>query len=46
MIWYVWGNDKEECPKIEIKAESFDEAIKIARAINPNYNAGQVKEGE
>lgn len=44
MIWYIWGDEKD-CPKIEIEADSFDEAIKIARKINPNYNAGQVKEG-
>lgn len=46
MIWIVWGNNLDKCPKIELEADSFDEVLKIARAINPDYNAGQVKEKE
>ena len=38
--WYVWGIN---LPKIEIKANSFDNAIAQARKINKNYNAGQLK---
>ena len=30
--------------RLEIKANSFDEALKEARKINPNYNTGQLKE--
>ena len=30
-------------PKIEIKANSFDNAIAQARKINKNYNTGQLK---
>lgn len=39
-IWYVWGIGLD---KIEIVADSFDEAIKKARVINPNYSSGQLK---
>ena len=39
-IWYVWGIN---LPKIEIKANSFDNAIAQARKINKNYNTGQLK---
>lgn len=39
-IWYIWGTGLE---RLEIKANSFDEALKEARQINPNYNTGQVK---
>ena len=38
--WYVWGIN---LPKIEIKANSFDNAIAQARKINKNYNTGQLK---
>ena len=38
--WYVWGIN---LPKIEIKADSFDNAIAQAKKINKNYNAGQLK---
>ena len=38
--WYVWGIN---LPKIEIKADSFDNAIAQARKINKNYNIGQLK---
>lgn len=38
--WYVWGIGLD---KIEIVADSFDEAIKKARVINPNYNSVQLK---
>ena len=38
--WYVWGIN---LPKIEIKADSFDNAIAQARKINKNYNTGQLK---
>ena len=30
--------------RLEIKANSFDEALKEVRKINPNYNTGQLKE--
>ena len=33
--WYVWGIN---LPKLEIKANSFDNAIAQARKINKNYN--------
>ena len=39
-IWIIWSS---ELPEIEIEANSFDEAIKKARNINPNYNTGQLK---
>lgn len=39
-IWYIWGSNLE---RLEIKANSFDEALKEARQINPNYNTGQLK---
>ena len=38
--WYVWGIN---LPKIEIKANSYDNAIAQARKINKNYNTGQLK---
>ena len=38
--WYIWGIN---LPKIEIKADSFDNAISQARKINKNYNTGQLK---
>ena len=38
--WYVWGIN---LPKIEIKADSFDNAIAQARKINKNYNTDQLK---
>ena len=40
-IWYIWGTGLE---RLEIKANSFDEAIKKARKIDRNYNIGQLKE--
>ena len=40
-IWLIWGS---ELQKLEIEAVSFDEAIKMARKINPNYNTGQLKQ--
>lgn len=42
--WLIWGIGLEELEEIEIQAETFDEAIKIAREINKNYNIGQLKE--
>ena len=39
-IWFIWGIGLE---RLEIKANSFDEALKEARKINPNYNTGQLK---
>ena len=44
--WLIWGIGLEELEEIEIEiqAETFDEAIKIAREINKNYNIGQLKE--
>ena len=39
-LWYIWGTNLE---RLEIKANSFDEALKVARQINPNYNTGQLK---
>lgn len=38
--WIIWGICLE---KLEIKANSFDEALKEARKINENYNTGMVK---
>ena len=40
-IWYIWGIGLE---RLEIKANSFDEAIKKARKIDKNYSTGQLKE--
>ena len=40
-IWYIWGIGLE---RLEIKANSFDEAIEKARKINQNYSIGQLKE--
>ena len=40
-IWIIWGIGLE---RLEIKANSFDEALKEAQKINPNYNTGQLKE--
>ena len=40
-IWYIWGKGLE---RLEIKANSFDDAIKKARKINRNYCIGQLKE--
>ena len=40
-IWYIWGSNLE---RLEIKAISFDEALKEARKINPNYNTGQLRQ--
>ena len=42
-IWFIWGIGLENLEKIEIQAKSFDDAIKIARKINKNYNIGQLK---
>ena len=39
--WVIWGIGLE---RLEIKANSFDEALAEARKINKNYNAGQLKE--
>ena len=38
--WYVWGIN---LPKLEIKANSLDNAIAQARKINKNYNIAQIK---
>ena len=38
--WYVWGIN---LPKLEIKANNFDNAIAQARNVNKNYNIGQLK---
>ena len=41
MIWIIKGKD---LPTLEIDADSFDEALEIARKDNQNYISGQVKE--
>lgn len=41
--WYIWGIGLES---LEIKANSYDIAIDIAREINKNYCIGQLKDGE
>lgn len=41
MIWIIKGKD---LPMLEIIADSFDEALSIARKNNQNYVSGQVKE--
>ena len=41
MIWIIKGKD---LPTLEIIADSFDEALAIARKDNQNYVSGQVKE--
>ena len=40
MIWIIKGKD---LPTLEIIADSFDEALEIARKENKNYVSGQVK---
>lgn len=40
-IWRIWG---WELPALEIEAESFDEALRIARSIHIGYNSGKVVE--
>lgn len=39
--WKVWGID---LPIVRIKADCFDDAIKEARKINPDYCIGQIEE--
>ena len=41
MIWIISGID---LPTLEIIADSFDEALAIARKNNKDYDCGQVKE--
>ena len=41
MIWIIKGKD---LPTLEIIANSFDEALSIARKDNQDYVSGQVKE--
>ena len=38
--WIIWGICLEP---LEIKANSFDEALAEARKINKNYDTGMVK---
>lgn len=40
-IWIISKSNREP---LEIKASSFDEAIRKAREINKEYNTGQLKE--
>ena len=40
-IWFIWGIGLD---RLEIKADSFDEAIEEARKINQNYSICQLKE--
>ena len=39
--WKIWGTN---LPTLEIKADSFDDAIREARKINKKYDSGQIKE--
>lgn len=39
--WKIWGTN---LPVLEIKAYSFDDAIREARKIDKNYDTGQIKE--
>lgn len=41
LIWLITGH---KLPPLLIPAASFDEALKAARLINPNYDTGQVSE--
>ena len=41
MIWIIKGKD---LPTLEIIADSFDEALAIARKDNQDYVSGQVKD--
>ena len=41
MIWIIKGKN---LPTLEIIADSFDEALAIARKDNQDYVSGQVKE--
>lgn len=43
MKWKVWGYAKDT-PLIIVKANSSDEALKIAREFSKNYNITQVHE--
>lgn len=38
MMWKVWGTNLK---MLRIKADSFDDAIREARKINPNYDTAQ-----
>ncbi len=42
MIWKVRGSGLDA---IRVRADSLDEALKIARTLNPNYNTTQPEEG-
>ena len=37
-IWYIWGTALEP---LEVKAQSFDDALEVARKINPKYDTGK-----
>ena len=39
-IWYIWGTALEP---LEVKAQSFDDALEVARKINPKYDTGKLK---
>lgn len=39
--WKITGND---LPPFYLYADSFDEALRLARIINPDYNTGQIVE--
>ena len=41
MIWLIGGKD---LPTLEIIADSYDEALAIARKVNRDYVGGRVKE--
>ena len=40
-IWKVW---RINLPIIRIEADCFDDAIREARKINPNYCIGQIED--
>lgn len=41
-IWKIWGNN---LPELYVNADSFDNALAIARKRHPLYCAGQIQSG-
>ena len=42
-IWKIWANSISELKQLYIEADTFDEALAIARKIDIRYNAGQLQ---
>lgn len=43
MIWVIFRFEDGNVIEVEIEANSFDEALKQARAIHPDFVGGYVK---